>query len=79
MPLFRKRVTPCPICEYNIDASGNKMDHWLGHVFRIESGECVGGFSWRCMCGPSDMYWAKDIQAASGLALHMMQRHAISI
>jgi len=51
------------------------MTHWYEHVTPISVGEGAGGFTWACSCGPSDMWWKEDYQAAAGLAVHMRERH----
>lgn len=77
MGLFGKKTVPCPICREELEKSGNKVSHWLGHAQMIPVGEGAGSYTWRCACGPADMYWERDYQAGAGLAVHMMQRHYI--
>lgn len=77
--LFGRRTVPCPICQQELVKSENKMDHWIGHARPIPSGAGAGCFTWRCVCGPADMIWEKDHQAGAALAVHMMQRHSLSI
>ena len=79
MGLFKRQKSQCPICNQEIASSAlDALPHWMEHVALVTSGEAAGGYSWRCICGPSDMWWQEDYQAASGLAVHMMERHGLS-
>jgi hypothetical protein len=78
MGLFGKNTIACPACDADVDKR-EKMDHWLGHTYVIVDGEGSGSYTWKCKCGPADMYWAKDHQAAAGMAVHMARRHQIPV
>lgn len=79
MGLFGRKKPLCPICNEELSQGAlDEYSHWLAHVAPIESGEGAGGYTWRCICGPSGMWWELDYQAASGLAVHMIERHGLS-
>lgn len=80
MGLFKKKPLPCPICSIDL-LQVRKMEHWESHVTVIPEGqgEASGQFTWRCWCGPANMKRPKSGNAAAGLALHMNERHYISI
>ena len=83
MPIFGKeplKIIVCPICTARLDAP-RMSGHWETHVTRIpeDRGEHAGQFAWTCVCGPTDMVWPTENAAASGLALHMQQRHNIPL
>jgi hypothetical protein len=77
MALFKKKPLMCPACDREITEP--RMTHWLGHTYIIDEGEGAGSYTWRCKCGLAPMYWAKDTQAASGMAIPMRDRHMIPI
>ena len=79
MGFFSKKALDCPICRAELPKSGPKLDHWEIHVRLIEHGEGAGSYTWTCFCGPADMYWPKEYNAAAGLGVHMQQRHAIPL
>ena len=76
----------CPTCDAELP-KGTTRDHWLQHIELITpeeahangQPEAGGQYTWRCACGPANMKWADQFAAVSGLALHMMQRHAIAL
>ena len=83
VPIFGKeplRIIVCPICTTRFDA-GHESAHWETHVTEIPDGEGEHGgrFTWTCVCGPTTMTWPSSNAAASGLALHMQQRHNIPL
>jgi hypothetical protein len=82
MGLFKKtkRNAVCPICSTSLEKS-DQFAHWESHVVKIgeEGGSAQGDYTWRCVCGPSNMAWPSDGGATAGLALHMEERHAIPI
>jgi hypothetical protein len=83
VPIFGKepqQIIVCPICTARFDAS-EELIHWATHVTRIPDGAGAheGSFTWVCVCGPTDMIWPDAAAAASGLALHMQQRHNIPL
>jgi hypothetical protein len=83
VPIFGKKppkIIVCPICTARFDAPEESV-HWGTHVTQIPDGqgEHAGKFTWTCVCGPTDMIWPNANAAASGLALHMQQRHNIPL
>jgi len=74
------KIIVCPICTTRLNAP-RLSDHWATHVTQIPEGqgEHGGQFEWTCVCGTTDMIWPTVSAAASGLALHMQQRHNISL
>lgn len=84
MGLFRKRMVACPICKSELAAGAEmsaKIAHFSSHVRQIPpgNGEASGQYTWVCVCGPARMKWPHDAGAASGLALHMQQRHGFQL
>ena len=86
MGLFKRKtggvprgMKPCPLCDELLTKQQAKIHggHFMTHVYRIESGEGAGGYTWRCSCGPASMYWPHDMGALSGLALHLQQKHGM--
>lgn len=56
-----------------------RIGHWMRHVSQLQSGNKAGSYIYSCSCGPSDLRWEHDYQAAAGLSLHMMERHSIAM
>lgn len=67
----------CPVCDESVPKAELKMNgvHLRTHVHAIQSGEGAGGYTFRCRCGPADMYWDDEFKALAGLAVHLMERH----
>ena len=80
MAFFKKSPLPCPICGADLNAT-NKVEHWETHVRVIPEGQgdASGQFTWVCKCGPAGYKWPKSSGASAGLALHMSERHSISL
>lgn len=79
MGLFSREPMLCPICQQDLAKVDSRMSHWIRHVTLIESGEGSGSYTWRCTCGPADMYWPNRGSARAGLAVHMSDKHQIGI
>jgi hypothetical protein len=69
----------CPVCNELLTRDQAKVhgDHFRTQVVKIESGEAAGKFTWRCSCGPANMYWPDDFKALAGLCVHLQQKHAM--
>ncbi len=81
MGLFSKKLITCPICDEGLPKNENKFGHWESHCCEFPPGEgdASGQFTWECNCGPSGMKWPHVGGAAARMALHMQQRHGISL
>lgn len=79
MGIFGKRTIPCPVCAAELPKAENKLGHWMEHVNVLSAGDQAGSYIFICSCGPSEVCWEKDFQAAAGMAVHMMQKHHVNM
>ena len=69
----------CPLCDRNLpgDMNGNR-NHFARHVVEVGPNGLPGHYTFACRrCGPAGTQWKSIDAAATGLLVHMDQRHGI--